>query len=98
MTVQARIFKWTQKNGQDVLEKTSNVIISPPLLTVSNGGNGVVRVVRTNSAPVSGEETYRILLDEVPSREKLQGAGVRIVIRQPDYPHISSKPDQDVAI
>ncbi len=82
LTVQARIFRWTQKDGQDVLEKTPDVVVSPPILSLTKGADGGVRVVRVNSAPVSGEETYRILLDEVPSREKLQAGGIAIVLRQ----------------
>lgn len=82
LTVQARIFRWSQKNGEDVLEKTPDVVVSPPILTVKQGASGVVRVVRVSRAPVNGEETYRVLLDEVPSREKLQAGGVVIAMRQ----------------
>ncbi|MGO9474959.1 MAG: molecular chaperone [Rhodomicrobium sp.] len=82
LTVQTRVFRWSQRDGQDVLEKTSDVVVSPPILTVSKGTDGTVRVARVSSVPVSGEETYRILLDEVPSREKMQGGGVAILMRQ----------------
>ncbi len=82
LQVQARVFRWTQKGGQDVLEKTADVVVSPPLLTVNKDAEGIVRVLRVSNAPVTGEETYRVLLDEVPSREKLQAGGVALVVRQ----------------
>ncbi len=82
VTVQARVFRWTQRQGEDVLEKTSEVVVSPPILTLAQGSDNILRVVRTASTPVVGEETYRILIDEVPSREKLQTQGVAIVLRQ----------------
>ncbi len=82
MKVQARIFRWSQKDGKDVLEKTSDVIVSPPILSVAKGSDGIVRIARVSTKPVEGEETYRILLDEVPSREKLQGGGLAVVVRQ----------------
>jgi fimbrial chaperone protein len=82
VTVQARVFRWTQRQGEDVLEKTSDVVVSPPILTLAQGSNNILRVVRTASTPVVGEETYRILIDEVPSGEKLQTQGVAIVLRQ----------------
>ena len=82
MKVQARVFRWSQKDGQDVLEKTSDVVASPPILSVAKGSDGVVRIARVSAKPVEGEETYRILLDEVPSREKLQGGGLAVVVRQ----------------
>lgn len=82
MKVQARVFRWSQKDGQDVLERTSDVVVSPPILSVAKGSDGIVRIARISAKPVEGEETYRILLDEVPSREKLQGGGLAVVVRQ----------------
>ncbi len=82
MKVQARVFRWSQKDGQDVLERTSDVVVSPPILSVAKGSDGIVRVARVSPKPVEGEETYRIILDEVPSREKLQGGGLAVVVRQ----------------
>lgn len=82
LTVQVRVLRWSQKNGEDVLDKTVEVAASPPLFKVSQGADGVVRIVRTSEAPVAGEEAYRILLDEVPNREKTQVNGVAMVIRQ----------------
>ena len=64
------------------MEKTSDVVISPPILTVSKGADGAVRVMRVSSTAVTGEESYRILLDEVPSRDKLQAGGIAIILRQ----------------
>jgi fimbrial chaperone protein len=81
ITVQARILHWTQ-DGADILEKTSNVVVSPPIFTLGPGTSNVVRVVRVSPEPVTEEETYRVLLDEVPSREKIQAGGLVIVMRQ----------------
>jgi len=82
LQVQARVFRWLQKDGRDVLEKTADIVASPPLLTVSKDAGGIIRVVRVTNSPVTGEETYRVLIDEVPSREKLQAGGVTLLIRQ----------------
>jgi fimbrial chaperone protein len=82
LQLQARVYRWIQKGGQDVLEKTSDVVVSPPVLTVSKGADAVIRLVRVTNTPITGEESYRVLIDELPSREKLQGSGVAVLIRQ----------------
>ena len=64
------------------MEKTADVAVSPPVLSLNGNGEAVVRLVRVANTPVTGEETYRILFDELPSREKLQGTGVKLLIRQ----------------
>ena len=82
LQIQARVFRWSQQGGRDVLEKTADVAVSPPVLSLNENGEGIVRLVRVANTPVAGEETYRVLFDELPSREKLQGTGVKVLIRQ----------------
>jgi fimbrial chaperone protein len=82
VSVQARVFRWSQADGEDKLEKTDDVVISPPVLTVHDGAPATLRLVRVAKTPVSGEETYRILLDEIPERKKLQSGSVALAVRQ----------------
>ncbi len=81
IVVQARVFRWTQIHGRDVLEKTGNVVVSPPFTTVKPGGRHVVRVIRISTDEISGEETYRILLDEAPGRQRTVSGAVALVVR-----------------
>ena len=81
VAVQARVLRWSQVDGEDKLEKTDDVVISPPVLTVHGGTPNKLRLVRVSKTPVSGEETYRILIDEIPERKKLQ-SGVALTVRQ----------------
>ncbi len=82
VAVQARVFRWSQAGGEDKLEKTEDVAVSPPVLKVQPGAPSKVRLVRVAKAPVSGEETYRVLFDEIPDRSKLQSGTVALVVRQ----------------
>ena len=77
---QARLFRWTQKNGRDVLERTRLVVASPPLLKMKPGREHVVRIVRLAKTPVQGEESYRLIVDEIP-QNKLKGSGVVFALR-----------------
>ena len=49
-----------------------------PILTVRGGAPSTVRLVRVSKAPVSGEETYRLLIDEIPDRKNLQAGTVAL--------------------
>ena len=66
LNCQVRVFKWSQVNGVDKLEPTKDVVASPPALTIKEGANATVRIVRLSKAPVTTEETYRLLVDEIP--------------------------------
>ena len=66
VNTQLRVFRWTQVNGQDQYAETTDVAVSPPMVTMRPNGEYVIRVVRTNRAPIRGEESYRLVADELP--------------------------------
>lgn len=78
--LQVRVFEWNQKNGQDQLVPTEDIAVSPPFLKLKPNDSYNLRVVRINPKPVSGEKTYRIIIDELPkpvdSRKADQGINV----------------------
>lgn len=81
MTVQARVFRWQQVNGEERLQPTNAVVVSPPMTQLRPGAEQTVRVVRTDSTPVRGEEAYRVYIDEVPDRSRLQAGQVAFATR-----------------
>jgi fimbrial chaperone protein len=81
IAIQARIFRWSQADGEDKLEKTEDVVVSPPALRVGNGASSTVRLVRVAKTPVSGDETYRVFLEEIPERKKLQSGAIALAVR-----------------
>lgn len=78
--LQIRIFEWTQNAGQDQLIPTDDIAISPPFLKLKPNDSYNLRVVRIKPELISGEKTYRIILDELPkpidSRKASQGVNV----------------------
>lgn len=81
LNVQARIFRWTVQNGQNVLEPTKNVVVSPPLTTLVPGTENIIRVVRVAKQPVSGMESYRLLIDQLPDKHSDKSKAVSILVR-----------------
>jgi fimbrial chaperone protein len=67
INVQIRVFRWEQAGETDHLVPTRDVVVSPPMMSLAPGVDYTVRIVRLTKAPVSGEESYRILVDELPA-------------------------------
>jgi fimbrial chaperone protein len=82
ITVQTRVMKWTQTAGKETLEPTTDVVASPPAVALAPGADYVVRIVRVTKQPVRGEESYRVLVDQLPRLGKQQNRSVNLLIRQ----------------
>jgi fimbrial chaperone protein len=78
--IQIRLFRWTQIDGEERLERTPDVVVSPPFATLLPGAEYVVRVVRVTTQPVSAEESYRVIVDEVPDRA-MKHNGIHFALR-----------------
>jgi fimbrial chaperone protein len=63
--IQIRAYAWSQKDGQDQLAASDEVVLSPPLVKIAPGASQVVRIILRRS-PENREATYRILLDQIP--------------------------------
>lgn len=68
---QVRVYRWTQEGGDDRLEPSRGLVISPPMLQLDPEGKQLIRVIRAGAPPPSGasEEAYRIAIDELPSQD-----------------------------
>jgi fimbrial chaperone protein len=63
--IQIRAYDWSQKNGEDQLTASKDVVLSPPLTKIAPGASQVVRLI-LRQTPEYREATYRILLDQIP--------------------------------
>jgi fimbrial chaperone protein len=78
MAVQIRPYVWNQADGNDQLDATRLLVISPPIATVPAGGSQLVRLLLKQPA-ANKEATYRILLDQLPP--PAQAGIVHVVFR-----------------
>lgn len=78
---QVRIFRWEQRDGQDTLTPAQDLIASPPLIEVAPRSDQLVRLVRASDTPVATEQSYRLLIDELPSPTETPLNGVMIRLR-----------------
>jgi fimbrial chaperone protein len=82
ISVQVRGFKWTQTDGADQLTPTPDIVVSPPFSNLPAHAQQIVRVVRLKAAPATEEESYRLIVDELPSAAKAGAAPmVKLLMR-----------------
>ena len=81
INAQIRVFKWSIVNGKEQLNPTDDVVASPPSVTLTPKGQYVVRIVRTSKQPVVGEESYRLLVDQLPDLSQQRNGAVNLMVR-----------------
>jgi fimbrial chaperone protein len=92
INAQIRVYRWNQKDGEDHLTPTTDLVASPPAASLAPGQDQVIRVVRVTDKPVAAEESYRLLIDELPQRSNDAGAKINFVVRY-SIPIFFSRPD-----
>lgn len=84
LRAQVRVFRWSQANGEDVLAETTELVASPPFVSIAPGSQQVVRLVRVAAAPDPSapcEQTFRIVVDELPAADGPVSDGLQYVLR-----------------
>lgn len=76
VVMQADLYTWKQKaDGSDDLVLTEDLILTPPILKLPPRGRQVVRLARLSGPPAAVQQTYRLIMREVPEareNDKLQ--------------------------
>jgi fimbrial chaperone protein len=78
---QVRVFAWDQRDGEEVLAPTQELVASPPIVEIAANSRQAIRLVRAQAGPVAQEKTYRVLIDEVSRDDDLGRSGVDIRLR-----------------
>lgn len=77
---QVRVYLWDQRDGEDVLTPTDQVVASPPIIQIPAKSTQTIRLIQRGTAATTVQQTYRILIDEIP-REDGPATGVDIRLR-----------------
>lgn len=77
---QVRVMRWLRDGGAGTLQPTRDVVASPPAMQMAPGQELTIRLVRTTTTPIVGEECYRVLVDQVPGASQ-EGQAVMFTIR-----------------
>ena len=67
LVMQADIFLWQQKpGGEEDLSLTEDLILSPPIIKLAARSRQVVRLAMLRPQSAAGQQTYRLIVREVP--------------------------------
>jgi fimbrial chaperone protein len=81
VVVQARPVAWTQHEGEDQLDDTHDLVVTPPIFTVPPKGQQVLRIALLREADPARELDYRLVLSEVPSPSAVETTGLKVALR-----------------
>ena len=79
--VQAEAVLWSQVDGEEKLEPTTDLIVSPTVFTLPADGSQLVRVALRGAADATRELSYRLILQEVPAEASPDFKGLRVALR-----------------
>ncbi|MEI2457262.1 fimbria/pilus periplasmic chaperone [Lysobacter firmicutimachus] len=80
LQAQVRVFRWVQTDGEERFEPGRALAVSPPMLELAPGARQLVRVIRLGPPPAE-EESYRLIVDELPPAEGERKPGLQFVLR-----------------
>lgn len=82
IVLQADLYEWLQKpDGDDDLKLAEDIIISPPIIKLAPGAKQVVRLARLSMAPTEAQQTYRLIVREIPEiAAAKQGISVQVAL------------------
>ncbi|HQR24090.1 MAG TPA: fimbria/pilus periplasmic chaperone [Steroidobacteraceae bacterium] len=79
--VQASTFAWSQPDGEDHLEATKDLLVSPAVFTIPPNGSQLVRVALRRDADPRRELAYRLTLQEVPPQAAPDFTGLTVALK-----------------
>jgi fimbrial chaperone protein len=79
--VQAEAFSWSQASGEDKLEATKDLLVSPAVFTLPPKGAQLVRVALRRGADPRRELSYRLTLLEVPPQAAPDFTGLTVALK-----------------
>lgn len=81
VTLQAELVQWQQdKQGQELLEPTDDLVLSPPIIELAPQSRQVVRLARLSPPDLERQLTYRLIVREVPEIKNPNQPGLQIPI------------------
>jgi fimbrial chaperone protein len=81
VVVQVRAVRWYQKDGQDQLDDTRDLLATPPVLQMGPKAEQIVRTALRQAPDASRELSYRLIFQEVPQPAAPDFMGLRVALR-----------------
>ncbi|MDB5849580.1 MAG: hypothetical protein JWP29_3332 [Rhodoferax sp.] len=73
VSLQIRVFGWSQSGREENFSNQDQLIASPPLAVIPGGQRQLIRLMNTAPVPEGKELAYRVLVDELPETDAANG-------------------------
>ena len=64
---QTRVLAWTQNQNKDEMSPTKDIVVSPAITEIQAGARQLIRVIKVKNTSLDQEQTFRLLVDELPN-------------------------------
>ena len=81
LVIQTQSIAWSQSDGEEIYEQTTDLIVTPAIFTVPPKSSQVVRVGLRKPVASTSESSYRLALQEVAGPPKADATGVQMLLR-----------------
>jgi fimbrial chaperone protein len=81
VVVQVRVMRWSQKDGEDQLDETRDLLATPPVLQIGPRSEQIIRTALRQAPDASQELAYRLIFQEVPQPAAADFTGLRVALR-----------------
>jgi fimbrial chaperone protein len=70
LTLQQQVLAWTQVDGEDHLEESTDLLVAPAIAKIEPRGIQIFRVTQRRPTVAVAERAYRLVLDDVSAIER----------------------------
>ncbi|OFA30615.1 hypothetical protein BAE46_10360 [Glaciecola punicea] len=80
LILQSEVLAWTQANGEDLLEESTDLLVAPTIAKIEAEGVQIFRVTLRHPTVAVAERAYRLVLDDVSNIEgQRKGDGINLL-------------------
>ena len=81
VVVQVQVLAWSQKDGEERLDETREMLLTPPVMQIPANTAQIVRVALRREPDPTQELSYRVIFEEVPQASPDLQTGLRVALR-----------------
>lgn len=81
IVAQVEAFDWSQGDGQDRLDPSRALQVSPPMIHLAPGQKQIVRVRAAPAGTAGSEQAFRLIVSELPDPAGTRSDGVRMLLQ-----------------
>jgi fimbrial chaperone protein len=81
LSIQIELKSWTQPAGQEQLDETHDLLVTPPIFKMAPHGQQVIRIALRRDADPLRELDYRVLLTELPAPPSKDFSGMQVALQ-----------------